>query len=135
MSAPATSPPERPTSTRSRITNGSQLLPDVDGRSVWARILRDTLADLVAHCGGADRVSDPERMTARRSAALEAELIHMEAKFANLRSEGKDPATSDLDLYSRMSNTQRRLLEGLGMQARIRDVTPDLSAYLQAKRA
>src|SRR5262245_24752189 len=42
---------------RSRITNGSALLPSVDGRSTWARRLRD-LVELHLHdLGGRDAVS------------------------------------------------------------------------------
>lgn len=130
---PGESPGERPASTRSRITNGAKLLPHVDGRSTWAKLLRDTLDDLLAHCGGEDRVSEPERMTARRAAALEAELIHLEAKFATARMEGREPSAADLDLYARLTGHQRRLLETLGMERRIRDVTPSLAAYMAAK--
>lgn len=50
----------------------------VDGRSIWARLFRDSYLALLAHCGGADAVSDTKRMAARRVACLEAELIHLE---------------------------------------------------------
>lgn len=132
---PDPSPAERPASTRSRITNGAKLLPHVDGRSTWAKLLRDTLDDLLTHCGGEDRVSEPERMTARRAAALEAELIHLEAKFATLRMEGNDPSSADLDLYGRLTGHQRRLFETLGMERRVRDVTPSLAAYVSSRTA
>lgn len=37
---------------RSRIGNGSALLPHVDGRSVWCWLMRDTYAAVLPHCGG-----------------------------------------------------------------------------------
>ena len=118
---------------RSRITNGTALLPSVDGRSMWARLMRDTYGAVLAHCGGEDQVSELEKLAARRISALEAELIHLEDKFATLRTTGRAPQAADLDLYSRLSNTQRRLAESLGWQRRSRDVTPSLEAYLAAK--
>lgn len=129
------SPTERPATARSRIANGSDLLPQTDGRSAWARMFRDVVEAMAAHVGGVDRMSEPERLTARRVAALEAELVAMESKFATARADGGEPAASDLDLYSRVSNTQRRHLEALGMARRPRDVVPDLQIYVQGKAA
>jgi len=110
---------------RSRIGNGSALLPTVDGRSIWARLMRDSYTGLLAHLGGADHVSETQRMAARRVAALEAELVHLEDAFARARAEGGEPDMASLDLYSRLSNTQRRLNEVLGWQRQARDVTPN----------
>jgi hypothetical protein len=62
-------------------------------------------------------------MLARRVAALQAELIHLEDHFARTRTEGGIPDTADLDLYSRMSSAQRRMLEALGFDRVPRDVT------------
>jgi hypothetical protein len=123
-------PPTKPTA-RSRITNGRDLLPSVDGRSIWARLMRDTLAAMLNHVGGEDYASEPQRMLARRVAALEAELIHLEDGFARCRSEGRAPDAAELDLYSRMASGQRRLLEAIGLQRVAKDVT-SLGAILQA---
>jgi hypothetical protein len=118
---------------RSRITNGSDLLPTVDGRSAWARAFRDVVESLAQHVGGSDRMSEPERMTIRRAAALECELVSLEIAFAQARAAGRAPAAADIDLYSRITNTQRRVLETLGMESKPRDVTPDLSQYLDGE--
>lgn len=120
---------------RSRITNGSELLPGTDGRSTWARLFKDLCDSLSDHLGGADRMSEPERMTVRRAAALEAELVHLEARFAECRASGEAPAAADLDLYSRITNTQRRVLEAIGASRRPRDVTPSLDSYLRRSEA
>ena len=116
---------------RSRLTNSAGLLPTVDGRSVWARIMRDTLASMLAHLGGEDYASEPQRMLSRRVAALEAELIHLEDKFACARIEGGEPDPADLDLYSRMASAQRRHLEAVGLARVPRDVTPTLGQILR----
>lgn len=124
---------DRPAVSRSRIGNGNELLPQVDGRSVWARLFRDITEAMAVHCGGADRQSEPERMAGRRVAALEAELVSLEGKFARLRAEEKEPSANDLDLYGRLANGQRRHLEALGMQRRPRDITPDPLDYARQK--
>lgn len=114
---------------RSRVSNGSVLLPGVDGRSVWARRFRDLIALHVDDKGGGEAVSEAERSIIRRAAALEVELERLEAKFAT--SGEAEPA--DLDLYQRTSNTMRRHFEAIGLQRRARDVTPTLREYLAAK--
>ena len=119
---------------RCRVTNGSSLLPTVDGRSIWARLMRDQLAALLAHLGGADYASETLRATCRRAAALEAELIHLEDGFARCRADGGEPDPAALDLYGRLADRQRRLHEVLGWQRTARDVTPTLEQYI-AERA
>jgi hypothetical protein len=121
---------------RNRVSNGTSLLPTVDGRSGWARLMRDTYESVIAHCGGDSVISELERMAARRIGALEAELIHLEDKFATIRAAGGEPDASSLDLYSRVSNTHRRHCESVGWQRRSRDVTPmTLQQYLAAREA
>ena len=120
---------------RARITNGTELLPGVDGRSVWARVMRDTLAAVLTHCGGAGAASELKRMAARRIAALEAELIHLEGKFARIHADGGEPDANDLDLYGRLANGQRRHMEALGWEPTPRDVTLSLQTYLRRRPA
>jgi hypothetical protein len=108
---------------RSRLTNGYELLPSVDGRSTWARLMRDIIAALTAHCGGADNLSETQRMIARRCAALDAEAVCMEDKFARTRTDGGEPKPADLQLYCTLLNAQRRCLEMLGMERGAKDVT------------
>jgi hypothetical protein len=49
-----------PKARRTRITNGKTLLPTASGSSIWARLVRDTMANLMAHCGGADMASETQ---------------------------------------------------------------------------
>lgn len=115
----ATQAPKKPTA-RSRITNGRQLLPHVDGRSVWARRLRDVLDAHVADKG--EDVSEAELSILRRAATLTVELEFLEAALAEARSGGGNVDASDLDLYQRMANSLRRLLESVGVERRQRQV-------------
>jgi hypothetical protein len=120
---------EPKTNGRSKVTNGSHVLPGVDGRSTWARRFRDLMVLHLSDLGGEDQVSEAHKSIVRRTATLEVELERLELKFATA-----DPAqpvdASDLDLYQRVSNTMRRHLETLGIERRTRDVTPSLDAYV-----
>lgn len=98
-----TSPPDRPEvgrrkdAQRSRITNGSALLPGVDGRSAWIRRCKDLIAIHLADLGGANNASAAERSLVRRACVLTVELERLEAKFARAGQANND----DLDLYQR----------------------------------
>jgi hypothetical protein len=115
--------------TRSRVTNGSVVLPGVDGRSTWVRRLRDLIAVHIQDLGGEDAISEAERSLVRRAATMTVELERMEAVFA-VRGEA-DP--KDLELYQRTAGNLRRILESLGLQRRARDVTPSIEDFIKTK--
>jgi hypothetical protein len=50
---------------RSRVANGSALLPGVDGRSAWVRRCKELIADHLADLGGEDNCSAAERSIIR----------------------------------------------------------------------
>lgn len=125
--------PVREATTRSRIANGTDLLPGVDRRSPYARYFRDVVEAMEVHVGGADRVTEPQRLTNRRIAALEAELASMESRFALLRETGGQPDPKELDLYGRLAGAQRRHLEAIGMERQVKDVTPSLRGYIEGR--
>ena len=111
---------------RSRITNGSALLPDiVDGRSPWVRRCKDIIAAHIADLGGVDGTSEAERSIIRRVAVLTIELEMLEARFAL----AGHAAPADLDLYQRTAGNLRRLLEAVGLQRRAREIQPDPLEY------
>jgi hypothetical protein len=114
---------------RSRITNGSALLPGVDGRSAWIRRCKDVISLHLSDLGGADNVSEAEHSIVRRCATLTVELERMEAVFATVG----EASAADLGLYQRASNTLRRHLETIGLERRSRLITPDLHEYLASK--
>jgi|SRR5580704_2737211 hypothetical protein len=110
---------------RSRVSNGSAVLPGVDGRSTWVRRLRDLMGLHLSDLGGDDAVSEAERSIVRRVATLTVELERMEAGFAV----AGEAQPGQLDLYQRTANSLRRLLESIGLQRRPKDVTPDPLQY------
>src|SRR5664280_906739 len=115
---------------RSRVSNGTTLLPGVDGRSTWVRRLRDLIALHLADLGGDDQVSEAERSIVRRAATLTVELERMEAVFAV----AGEAQPEQLDLYQRTANSLRRLLETNGLKRRARDVTSLGSILREATR-
>lgn len=130
MSIESNTVAEAKPTTRSRVTNGSVVLPGVDGRSTWVRRLRDLITVHIEDLGGEDSISEAERSLVRRAATMTVELERMEAVFA-VRGEA-DP--KDLELYQRTAGNLRRILESLGLQRRQRDITPTISEYA-ARRA
>jgi hypothetical protein len=115
----------RPARTRNRVSNGSALFADAtaDGRSSWARRLRDLIALHYSDLGGADIVSVAEQSIIRRVATITVELELLETKFAR---SGKGASANDLDLYVRAAGNLKRLLEAVGLKRVARDVTPTL---------
>jgi hypothetical protein len=113
---------------RSRMTNGTGLLPGVDGRSTWARRLRDLIALHTADLGGQEVISAAEASIIRRAACLTVELERLELSFATT-----DAKPEDLDLYQRMSNTLRRHLETTGLKRIPKNVTPTVTQYVDAE--
>jgi hypothetical protein len=115
---------------RSRISNGTALLAGVDGRSCWARRLRDLIELHTNDLGGEANISEAERAIVRRASVLIVELERMESDFA--LAEGA-PNIATLDAYQRAAGNLRRLLEALGLERRPRDVTPNLHSYIAGK--
>lgn len=109
-----------PSRQRSRITNGSALLPNTDGRSAWVRRCKDIIAEQLADMGGSDNTSAAERSIVRRASVLTVELEQLEARFA----QAPDVVAADLDVYQRGANSLRRLLEAVGIKRRQKNVTP-----------
>lgn len=83
---------------QSRITNGSALLPGVDGRSPWVRRCKDLLADHLSDLGGVDNTSAAERSIVRRACVLSVELERMERTYAL----AGEASGEDLDMYARL---------------------------------
>lgn len=99
---------------RSRVTNGSKLGPEMDGRSIWARRLRDVIASYSADLGGESGLTESQKSIIRRAATLTVELEKLEARFCV--AENASPAS--LDQYQRIASSLRRLLEGVGLSSK-----------------
>jgi hypothetical protein len=121
---------------RSAISNGTRPFA-VDRRldvrkNGWVRRYADLLDIYIAHLGGQDVVSAPERAIIRRIASFDVELELLEKRFALNR---KGANAADLELYFRGASHQRRLLESIGLKRVLKDVTPDLQVYLAQRAA
>ncbi len=103
---------------RSAVSNGSRLLPGVDGRSTWVRRCRDLIELHTSDLGGTEAISEAERSIIRRASVLTTELERLERRFAL----AGEAAERDLDLYQRCAGNLRRLLEAVGLQRRARPV-------------
>jgi hypothetical protein len=103
---------------KSRITNGSALLPGVDGRSPWVRRCKDVIASHLSDMGGIDNTSAAERSIIRRASTLTVELERLEVRFAT----AGEASADEIDLYARVAGNLRRLLETVGLQRRAREV-------------
>jgi hypothetical protein len=101
--------------------------PGIDGRSAWTRRCRTLITAHVADLGGVENCSVAERNIVRRAAVLTTELERMEAQFAL----AGEASADDLDVYQRVANSLRRLLEAVGLQRRPRTVAElPLDEYL-----
>jgi hypothetical protein len=122
---------------RSRVSNGKEILPQIDGRSLWARRLRELLAAHISDLGGEANISAAELALLRRSVNLICECERREVAFA-LAGEVTD---QQLMVYQTAINCLRRTLECLGLARRERlvdgiDSSSDLAlqAYHEALR-
>jgi hypothetical protein len=93
---------------RSAVTTGNaDFLPSSASVLRKARRYRDILAELVSDLGGDACLSEAQRQLCRRAVTLSLQCEHWDAAAAA----GKDV---DWDLYSRTTNTLRRVLEAIG---------------------
>jgi hypothetical protein len=110
---------------RSRISNRSRLLPGVDGRSASARRFRDICVAYEAEAGG--NVSEVERDLIRQAAGLTLRAEQMQAAIVR----GEDVNNDEL---VRISSTAKRLLETIRSKAEKRKPSaPSLAEYLAAR--
>jgi hypothetical protein len=105
-------------SQKSKVGNGSRFLAEGDQRSVWVRRARELIADHISDLGGLHNTSSAERAIVRRAATLGVELEALEGKFSFNNLQGIESSSDDLHLYQRMTNTQRRCFEALGLARR-----------------
>jgi hypothetical protein len=107
---------------RSRLTNGTAILPTIDHRSSWARRYRDIYDGLLADLGVAEeQIGEMQRGLCKHAAAMLVELENMTVKFA--QNGGAD--AGDLNVFQRTYNTVRRGGESLNTHRGrlMRDVT------------
>jgi hypothetical protein len=97
---------------RSRVTNGSDVLPDIDGRTIIARRYRDVLAALVADQGGADRLSEVRLQLCRRFVGLAVQAEALEGAGQPV----------DINQHATIASTLVRLAGRLGLDRAAKEV-------------
>jgi hypothetical protein len=113
---------------RSRLSNGRDVLPDVDGRSVVARRYRDIMSAVVSDQGGAQHLSEAQLQLIRRFSAASMLAEQMEARLA----QGEQ---INIQEYSVLVSTIMRVAQRIGIGRRAKNVTPSLGDYLSNKKA
>jgi hypothetical protein len=116
----------RPPSVRSKLANGSKLLPLTDGRSATARRFRDLYEDICSDLGGIDRLSEGQRQLVRRAAMLSAECERMEAMAA------RGESAFNVETYGTLCDRLGRVFQRVGLR-RVASLAPSLADYLAAK--
>lgn len=112
----------RPPTTRSKITNRSEMLRGIDGRSAEARRFRDLIEGFAADFG-ATPPGEREQALIRQAAALTVQIELLQAKIVR-------GDNVDLQQLTRLSNVQTRALKALGLHKRRSHRPPSLADHL-----
>ena len=117
---------------RAGIVNGVPFLLTRNGRRVDLRTHAGrrfvTLIDaMVGDLGGPENMSTAEMQLVRRASALAVDLEFQEAEALS-NNDALDP-----DVYRTMVETQRHVLQALGLRRRARDITPRLSDIIEGR--
>src|SRR6478672_9866676 len=100
---------------KSAVTNGKDLLPNIDGRSTIARRYRDISGAIIVDQGGLDRCSESRLQLIRRFAAAAVLAEQLESRLAN----GEQ---IDIAEHSTLSSTLVRLASRIGVDRTRREV-------------
>jgi hypothetical protein len=117
----------RPTTHRSRISNGADLLPNTDGRSAMVRRFRDVTSQIIADQGGIDRCAESRLQLIRRFAT--ASCIAEEMEAALVRGEKIDIAQHAL-----LCSTLHRLAGRIGINRRAKPILSPLQYAAELDR-
>ena len=118
--ATATSPVTTQTRGKMRLLT----LDHIDGRTAAAKRARDLMESIEQDLGGADRLSEGSRQLVQRAAVLGTFIESCEASWLS-------GETVELADYLAAINSQRRVLQTIGLERRARDVNElTLSEYL-----
>jgi hypothetical protein len=108
---------------QSRLTNGKDLLPKVDGRSLIARRYRDICSAIASDQGGLDLLSEARVQLIRRYAACCVLAESMESRLAR----GEQ---IDITEHSRLTLTMVRVAQRIGLDRVPREVSSPMLADL-----
>jgi hypothetical protein len=108
---------------RSKASNHTDLLGNLDGRSAGARRFRDLVRAFIVDLGGADQCSAVMIGLVRRLAAAT-----VMAEALELKAVSGEPV--DVGEYCNLASTTVRISQRLGLKRTPKNVTPTLSEYL-----
>jgi hypothetical protein len=91
-------------------------IPEIDGRTKAARLIRDITAEIVTDLGGVDQLSGVQKELVKRFATMCAVASEMEARAAM----GEE---LDVPRFTTLSNALRRIAADLGLKRVPRDIT------------
>jgi hypothetical protein len=121
-------PAARKAQARSRVSNGRDVLPGVDNRTMIARRFYDVCHALISDQAGLDRCSEARLQLIRRFAAAAVMAEEMEARLA--RGESIDVAQ-----HAQLSSTLVRLAARIGINRRLKPITPEISTTTSRARS
>jgi hypothetical protein len=113
---------------RSSVSNGRDILPDIDGRSLVARRYRDISFAMLADQGGDDQCSESRKQLIRRFAAAAVLAEQMEAQLARGES-------INISEHALLCSTMVRVAQRIGVDRVARNITPTLEQYLERRRS
>jgi hypothetical protein len=130
LEMPADSPAkaDRKPQARSRISNGKDVLPSVDGRSHIARRYRDISSQIVTDQGGLEHCSESRLQLIRRFSAAAVLAEQMESRLARGQA-------INIAEHAQLCSSLVRLASKIGIERIARDVTPSLGSLLAADAA
>jgi hypothetical protein len=126
-SARTRTPEQRKRHARSRVSNGAEILPHVDGRSLLARRYRDITNAISSDQGGADHLSEARLQLIRRFSAAAVLSEQLESDLAN----GKQINITE---HALLCSTLVRVARQIGIARIPRNVTPTLDQYLARRQ-
>jgi hypothetical protein len=106
---------------RSRVSNGHDLLPNVDGRSIIARRYRDISFAILVDQG--EDISETRKQLIRRFAAAAVLAEQLESRLAN-------GETIDIAQHALLCSTLVRVSRQIGINRIPQNTTPSLSELL-----
>jgi hypothetical protein len=109
---------------RSRLSNGRDVLPNVDGRGLVARRYRDIVCAVASDQGGVEQLSEARLQLIRRFSGASVLAEQMEARLAR----GEE---IDIQQHALLVSTMVRVAQRIGIDRVPRDVVPTLSDYLK----
>ena len=114
---------DRSRTLRSRVTNGKELLANVDGRTAAARRYRDLTISLADDLGGASSLTETQTALVRQAAAMIVQSEKLQGEV--LRGE-----VVDSEQLVRLANAATRILSRLGLKRTIVHPPSRLDAML-----